>query len=128
MGKFTVKKLKKLSYAKMVDVKNFSWWWVDAMVKRVCLKCRKPNADNSEKSRTGLCLACEQKMSDADKKAFESVKELPGMSGVALMRGVRDGKKLGKELLKKELEYRRWFFKSLEKALVKKIETNIVIK
>jgi len=133
-----VKKWEDFTYAEMIAVKGFYKLWFNAMVERLCIKCGKPIVDSNEKvSATGLCLACEAKMSEADKKAAEKFyvacdpEGKQGFSEMAYImseRGTKDGKKLGWELLNESWLYRNAFFEGLKNTIVEKIVTRFEIK
>ncbi len=133
-----VKKWEDFTYAEMIAVRGFYKLWFDAMVERICIKCCKPiGDDNEEESVTGLCPACEAKMSDADKEAArkfyvacdpEGKQGFPEMVYIISERGARDGKNLGWELLNKSWRYRDAFFNALKNTIVEKINTSFEIK
>ncbi len=128
----SVRKLKNMSYVEMTKLHDFHLLWLDAMVDYVCIKCRKFTENNQKDEYvTGLCLSCEAKMNALDKKAFKEftynyggpdIQGVPILAHVVGRRGERDGKKLGKELLKKPYIYRSDFFDAIKDAIVKKIE------
>ena len=141
MKRTTVKKLEKLSYAEMVKLDDFHDRWFEAMVKRVCVKCRKPNSDNNEgRFRTGLCRVCELEMNDADKKAFNEFDKfwnvdmygipcVANMDSVVFARGFRKGRELGMGLLKnaahESYEYKRGFANGVLSTIIKEITSDV---